>query len=121
YKPLWYAISSGSTDVVELLLAAHADPNAKPVDGGPLYATPLRLALQQRNLRIAVDLIESGAQVKGNDGRAALYYEVKSVHLDAIRLLIEKGADVNVRDSEGASLLDDAVWTGSVDTVALLL
>ena len=120
YKPLWYAISSGNAEVVELLLAAHADPNAKPVDG-LFYATPLRLALQQRNLRIALDLIEAGAHVKGDDGRTALYYEVRSVHLDAIRLLIEKGADINVRDSEGASLLDDAVWTGSVDTVALLL
>jgi ankyrin repeat protein/beta-lactamase regulating signal transducer with metallopeptidase domain len=122
YRPLWYAISSGSVEVVELLLAAHADPNPKLVNS-PFYATPLRLALQLRNLQMASDLVEAGAHVdaKGNDGLTVLYYEVRSVHLDAIRLLIEKGADVNVRDSEGASLLDDAVWTGSVDTVALLL
>ena len=123
YRPLWYAISWGRIEVVELLLAAHADPNPKLVNS-PIYATPLRLALQLGNLQIASDLIEAGAHVdaKGYDGGlTALYYEVRSVHLDAIRLLIEKGADVNVRDSEGASLLDDAVWTGSVDTVALLL
>ncbi|HLN02820.1 MAG TPA: M56 family metallopeptidase [Bryobacteraceae bacterium] len=123
YKPLWYAISSGRAEVVELLLAAHADPNAKPANEPPFYATPLRLALQQRNLQMASDLIEAGAHVdaKGNFGQTALYYEVRSVHLDAIRFLIERGADVNVRDAEGASLLDDAVWTGSVDSVALLL
>jgi len=122
YKPLWYAISSGRAEVVELLLAAHADPNAKPVDA-VFYATPLRLALQQRNLLMASDLVEAGANVdaKGNDGQTVLYYEVRSAHLDAIRFLVERGADVNVRDKEGTSPLDDAVWNGSVDSVALLL
>ena len=123
FKPLWYAISSGKAEVVELLLAAHADPNAKPANGPSFYAAPLRLALQSGNLRMAEDLVVSGARVdaKGNDGRTALYYEVRHSHLDAIQFLVDRGADVNVRDAGGDSLLDDAVWTGPVDTVALLL
>jgi ankyrin repeat protein/beta-lactamase regulating signal transducer with metallopeptidase domain len=123
YTPLWYAIECGRTDVVDLLLAAHADPNARVMPPPPFYATPLRLALQLGNLKMALILIEAGAHVdaKENDGRTALYEEVRSGHLDAIRLLIEKGADVNVRDTEGGSPFDDAVWSGSLDTIALLL
>jgi ankyrin repeat protein len=122
YKPLWYAIQFGRTEVVELLLAAHADPNAKPASL-PFYLTPLRLALQQGNLQIVRALIKAGAHVdaRESDGSTALFDEVRDVHLDAIRLLIENGADVNVRDSEGASLLDNAVWSGPLDTIALLV
>ena len=42
-------------------------------------------------------------------------------HLDMIRFLIEKGAEVNIRDAEGVSPLDYAAWQGSLDTVAMLL
>jgi ankyrin repeat protein len=42
-------------------------------------------------------------------------------HLDVIRFLIEKGADVNTRDAQGASPLDDAVWRGYLDETAILL
>ena len=123
YKPLWYAISSGNADVVELLLAAHADPNAKPVDAPGFYATPLRLALRQGNLRMAEDLVASGARVdgRGNAGRTALYDEVRDRHLDAIRLLIQAGADVNIRDNKGVSPLDYAISSSTEDTIALLL
>jgi len=122
YKPLWYAISSGNAEVVELLLAAHADPNAKP-SNDPFSATPLRLALQNDNLRMAEDLVMSGAQVdaRGNDGRTALYDEVRDRQLDAIRLLIQARADVNIRDNKGVSPLDYAVASSTEDTIALLL
>ncbi len=122
YTPLWYAVACGRTDVVDLLLAAHADPNARVVPP-PFFATPLELALQGGNIHIASRLIEAGARVdaKGTTGRTALYYAVREGHLDAIQMLIEKGAEVNVRDTEGASPLDDAIWHGSIDTVAILL
>lgn len=122
YTPLWFAIECGRTDVVDLLLAAHADPNARVIPP-PFFATPLELALQGGNIHIASRLVESGAHVdaKGANGRTALYDAVTGVHLDAIRFLIERGADVNIRDTEGASPLDDAIWRGSIDAVAILL
>jgi beta-lactamase regulating signal transducer with metallopeptidase domain/ankyrin repeat protein len=122
YRPLWYAISSGHAEVVELLLAAHADPNAK-ASNDPFPATPLRLALQNDNLRMAEDLVMSGAQVdaRGNDGRTALYDEVRDRQLDAIRLLIQAHADVNIRDNKGVSPLDYAISSSTEDSIALLL
>ncbi len=120
--PLWYAVESNQPDVVDLLLAAHADPNARgPLP--PFYASPLELALQNGNIRIASRLIQAGAQVnaKGADGRTVLYYAVRERQLDAIHFLIESGAAVNVRDKDGTSPLDDAVRRGTLDTIALLL
>ncbi len=122
YTPLWYAVESNQPDVVDLLLAAHADPNAR----GPLppsYATPLELALQNGNIRIASRLIQAGAQVnaKNAGGRTVLYYAVRERQLDALTFLIENGAAVNIRDKDGTSPLDDAVRRGTVDTIALLL
>lgn len=123
YTPLWYAIESGKPDVVAMLLAAHADPNARGMTPPPFYATPLQLALQQGNIGIAWQLVHAGANVnaKGNDGRTVLYYAIREVQLDNMRFLLDHGADVNVRDKDGISPLDDAVRTGPPDTVALLL
>jgi ankyrin repeat protein len=83
--------------------------------------TPLQYAAQSGNVRMASILIAGGADVnrKGVQGGTALH--AAGGHLEMVRLLVEKGADLNARDAEGASPLDDAVWRGSLDTVAILL
>jgi ankyrin repeat protein len=58
---------------------------------------------------------------KRQTGRTALHFAVVGDHLDVIRFLIEKGAEVNARDAEGTSPLDDAVWRGYLDVTAILL
>jgi ankyrin repeat protein len=121
--PLSFAMLGGQTQVVELLLAWHADPNA-PMDARLEYSeTPLQYAAQSGNMRMVSVLIAGGAQLntKGPKGRTPLHAAVASGHLDMLRLLLENGADLNVRDAEGASPLDDAVWRGSLDAVAILL
>jgi ankyrin repeat protein len=128
YTPLYFAIQFNRTDIVDLLLAGHADPNALVMSGVQFNryggnATPLQLAVLLGNERQASILIAAGAHVdaKGTTGRTPLDYAVRDGHLEMIHFLIEKGADVNARDGEGASPLDDAVWQGSLDTVAILL
>jgi ankyrin repeat protein len=128
YTPLWFAIQSNRTEIVDLLLAAHADPNELVMAGEELSqyggnATPLEVAVLLGNQRLATRLISAGARVdaKGPSGRTALFGAVRDVHLDLIRLLIDRGAEVNIRDTDGASPLDEAVWAGSLDCVALLL
>ncbi len=122
------AIMSNRGDVVDLLLAGHADPNALVMAGEDLSqyggnSTPLQLAVSFGNQRLLSKLISGGAQVdaKGPSGRTALFGATRDVHLDLMRFLIDKGADVNVRDIEGASPLDEAVWSGCLDGVAILL
>jgi ankyrin repeat protein len=129
YTPLWFAIQSNRTEIVDMLLAVHADPNELVMAGEDLTqyggnATPLQVAVLLDNGHMASRLISAGARVdaKGPSGRTALFGAVRVAHLDLIRLLIARGADVNIRDTEhGASPLDEAVWAGSLDCVALLL
>ena len=124
HTPIYYAASFNQTEAVELLLACHADPNThvgthKDISQAP--ATPLQYAAELGNRRIASLLIAAGARIneRGPTGRTALHYA--NGHLDLLQLLIDKGADVNARDEEGASPLDDATWYGALDTVAILL
>src|SRR5579872_212759 len=124
YTALYFATQLGQTDAVDVLLAAHADPNALVIHGNASrYNSPLQFAVQLGNLQMASMLLAAGANVdtKGTEGRTALHFAVLHRHLDMIHLLIEKGADLNIRDAEGASPLDDAVWRGSLDAVAILL
>ena len=126
HTPLYYAVAYNHTDSVELLLASHANPNTAvfghyAADTLERPATPLQCAAELGNRRIASQLIEAGAHVneKGSSGRTALHYA--NGHLDLIALLINKGVDINARDADGDSALDEAVWYGSLDTVALLV
>lgn len=123
YTPLWFALQSGHAGTVGLLLDRHADPNLL-LGTGPFEATPLQLAVELDNPQIVSKLIAAGADVnaKGSLGDTALHMAVRgNGHLDALRLLMDRGADPNVRDREGASPLDYAVWHGALDSTALLL
>jgi ankyrin repeat protein len=114
HTALFFAVLFNRTQVVELLLAHHANPNP---------AMPLQFAADAGNLRIASMLIRAGADIDAAsaNGRTALHHAVLGRHLDVMQLLIEKGADVTVRDATGTSPLDDAVWGGSLDAAAILL
>jgi ankyrin repeat protein len=120
--PLYYAASFNETQTVELLLASHADPNVGMDNRKPseFPATPLQIAAYMGNLRVAETLIAAGARMDAT-GPTALHFAVRGIHLDIIHYLLEKGADLNVRDAEGTSPLDEAVWNGSIDAVAILL
>ena len=54
-------------------------------------------------------------------GQTALHFAAVGSHLDMIRLLVKKGADLNARDANGTSPLDHAVWRGYLDATAVLL
>ncbi len=128
--PLNLALISGrpsQTKTIELLLTWHADPNA-PVNawlnGKHLPETPLRYAIHSGNLPLATLLLSNGAHVdaRGPDGSTlAVHLAVLDRRLDAMRLLLDQAADPNIRDAQGGAPLDDAVWEGSAEAIALRL
>jgi ankyrin repeat protein len=60
-SPLYYAVSCKSVDVLQLLLAHHADPNARLGWQAPdLPVTPLQNAAYLDNLRAASLLVTAG-------------------------------------------------------------
>lgn len=67
-------------------------------------------------------LLEKGAHVnKGKIGKTALMCAAQNGHTDIVRLLIEKGADVNTVAAGTGTALMDAAGNGHADIVRILL
>ena len=112
FTPLLYAAREGCVDCV----AALADGGADLDLSDPFGITPLVLALLNRHFDTAVALIERGADVNQWDwwGRSPLYVAIElnripdsrrgdlpapdeHTGLDVARLLLDRGANVNMR------------------------
>jgi cytohesin len=148
--PLVYAVRADDLDSVKALLAAGADVNQVTGYGW----SPLLVATQNRYYKLAAYLLEHGADVNlANKGSwTPLYlatdnrniesgdYPVRKGdmdHLDFIKLLLDKGANVNARmkdstetrtvftnqwlDENGATAFLRASQSGDVPLMKLLL
>jgi ankyrin repeat protein len=113
--PLLYAARDGRLEVARVLLDAGADINRTDANG----ITPLISAVVNNRVDLARLLIDRGADIHASDwyGRTPLWAAVETRNmdvdnasfvnsitrepmLDLIKVLLEKGADVNVRTKE---------------------
>jgi ankyrin repeat protein len=148
--PLVYATLSNDLDSVKALLAAGADVNQTTGYGW----SPLLVATQNRYYKLGAYLLEHGANVNlsNKGGWTPLYlatdnrniesgdYPVRKPdmdHLDYIKLLLDKGANVNARmkdstetrtvftnqwlDENGATAFLRASQSGDIELMKLLL
>lgn len=94
--PLMWAVQRGSLDQVTRLLQAGADPNQRDTEG----FGPLQLALGLRLTDIALLLIESGADANTarDNGETVLMTAARTGQLQAMKRLIDRGANVNARE-----------------------
>ena len=90
--PLWLAAENGAPTMMEKLLAAGANANQRLPNG----ETPLMMAARNGNvaaLRVLLDH-KADANLKENlRGTTALMWAVEQSHPEAVKLLIERGAD----------------------------
>jgi ankyrin repeat protein len=158
FTPLLYAAREGCVDCARALIEAGADPDL----ADPERVTPLNLALLNLHFDFAAYMIEAGADVdkwdlfgrsplymaadmntlpvKGNGAMAVLPSTDEHTALDVGRMLLEAGADPNIRLkrrppyrdvpqdrggdtilAQGATPLLRAARAGDADFVALLL
>ncbi|MFC1834456.1 ankyrin repeat domain-containing protein [Thermodesulfobacteriota bacterium] len=110
---LHLACYTGDKLAAEILLSKGADINAKDKDGRNPLACSLVLATKHKSL--ADFLISRGA-----DLNAALMYHVGYRDLDAVKYLVEKGADVNAKAPNGDTPLKSAEKNGIRDIVEFL-
>ncbi|XP_076312717.1 ankyrin repeat and SOCS box protein 15-like [Tachypleus tridentatus] len=120
-EPLRLAIKNGHFECAEYLLANGADPNARYFLGSEInLISPLNTPFLEL-------LLKYGANPDSRD-RAGLTPLMKAVRhpqgLDAVKCLIEYGADVNAMTSErhdNRTVLHYAVLSGNLHIVYLLL
>lgn len=135
-SPLRAAAAAGNSEAVKILLKAGANPN--------LTGTGTRGALFEAAMhghaRIVQALLQAGAQVEVGtlgsrirsfpvytsglvdvEGVTPLIASVEGGHVQAVRLLVDAGADVNRADAGGFTALMGAARTGHVGLVKFLL
>ncbi len=124
-RPLDMVLFNDSLEMVELLLARGADPNAKPYllsaarSGNPGLArllldnggntefinaageTALHHAAMNDFLEVVRVLLDRGADIEARDDvirRTALLYAAQSASLELVTLLLDRGAEINIQD-----------------------
>ena len=122
---LHYSVSHGNFDVVSILLNSKvANPNILNKAGYTctmlvslaVIASDINRAVVQRLFSTA-DLNVRASQ----HGQTALMLAVSHGRLDMVDLLLEGGADVNIRDEDGSTALMCAAEHGHMDIVKLLM
>ena len=103
FSPLSVAISNRDKEVVRLLLDMGADPNMKPTDS-PL----LTEAIARGGLEIFQAMLEKDTDVdatRDGYGETTLMIAVAMQHTVAVKLLLNRGANVRLKDTANKSVL----------------
>jgi ankyrin repeat protein len=105
---------------VKILAAKGADPNAVSQQG----LSPLGIAAQYGKEKAAVALLQAGADPArpiGEGGYTALMLATANHSEPLVQALIQKGVDVNARNSGGVTALMIAAANSRADMVELLV
>ena len=113
-SPLFYAVSSGESAKVQLLLSHGADPNQKTIIFSIFPATPLMLATFFGSQTIIRDLVKSGAdlRVTDADGMNLIGMAALSGDGETVKTLAELGVDVNHVDKHSMTPL---LWAATLE------
>jgi ankyrin repeat protein len=101
-----------------------APPPATPPPATPQPEITIHEAAMSGDVAAVTRLLErdpSLIDAAGPGGGTPLAFAVAFGHLEAAKLLIAKGADVNAREARGISVFDIALWRGRTEACRLLL
>ncbi len=116
--PLWYAVRNGDNKMIQLLLAAKADLEAKDKNG----ETVLLYACAKREEYVVVELLNRGANFNITDKQKSTPLMIVSGRgfEKAVQILISKNADLNAKDDKGRTAIIRAQFTGNYQIVDML-
>jgi hypothetical protein len=116
---LEFAVRNGNHEMVQILLSAKVDVNAKDEDG----QTALMMLTDRVTSEIVWDLINAGAKVnlRDKDGDTALISVAEVNNVDALKALLDAGAKVDASNNDGETALMKAASNGLVNNVRALI
>jgi hypothetical protein len=117
--PLWSAVVHGHTDVMRLLIAAHADVNCH-IDSGK---TVLMLAAQKGSVAHVQMLVDAGAVVDADDtsGNTPVFHAASAGNVDVLQVLVDANASVGRINNQVHTPLHLAAARGHLPVVRVLL
>ena len=120
--PLHYAAPLANPEVMLTLIKAGADVHARDDLGRtPLVETALTASTNAQLVAMEM-LLNSGADIEARDvgNNTALYASVVAGYIDAVRLLLGRGASVSTRVAGGENVIDLALRTKNTELIELL-
>ncbi|XP_043078112.1 histone-lysine N-methyltransferase EHMT1-like [Puntigrus tetrazona] len=118
--PLMEACENDHLDTVRYLLRAGAIVSHKDVEG----SSCLHLAAKAGHFGIVQHLLSTGIvdiNCQDDGGWTAMIWATEYKHIDQVKLLLCKGADINIRDKEENICLHWAAFSGCVEIAEILL
>ena len=117
-RPLFFAAQSGHTDIVAILLDYGADPNATFE-----FGSALQKAARGNHAEIVELLLKAGAESNihaGDKDYTPLHDAAERGSLEAAKLLVAYGADVNARERWGIPPIHLAIKKENVEMASFL-
>jgi len=112
--PLHRAAANGDKDIVQLLIAADADVNAKGENG----RTPLDSAIRKDETETADLLRKHGGKSGAED---SIHVAAEVGNFEAVKQHLTAGTDVNAKNNKGYTPLHQAVHDGHKKVIELLI
>jgi ankyrin repeat protein len=119
-QPLIIAVKNGSSEALQLLLEAGADPNANDERNN---LSPIIIAAKKNNAKVIAMLADAGANVNGTmwNGWSALAFAARDGCLEATKELINRSAYVDAAVSKKYTPVLLAAKNGHTEVARLLL
>jgi ankyrin repeat protein len=120
-RDIFEAVEKGDVECVREFLKRGVDPNIRDIYVRGRPATPFNIGLYLKR-----DKLKEGdryTEVGGYccDGVTPLHVAARKGYVEIAKLLLEHGADPNIKDLHGWTPLHDAAYWGNVEVARLLL